>query len=309
MKNLKYILTIIFFATIVTIPALPFSISAQESYKSRGEYTLLAPLPKVTDCTDEQVAAGNVECKTDIKKYVEGMFQLLLGLASVFTVGSIVYGGFEYITTDNFMGKSDGIKRIQNSLWGLVLVICSWIVLYTINPRLIQDLDLNIEPAVLEKRFNSGSLTPPSTPGRPMTEDELVASEEVKLELESANITVYKGPCAQGQTTLCVNLNGLNQNLIDGAKSLKSSCNCNITITGGTEAGHSTGSSHNTGNALDMSFESNLDKYISDNKTGAPERVVVRNVYIGDRYMVNVNGKTMTFLKELNPPHWHVEMR
>lgn len=100
-------------------------------------YTLLAPLPGTTqDCAKNK--NGKIDCTTDIQTYIPGIFNLTIGIAGVLAVLMILIGGVEYITTDAIQGKHDGKKRINNALLGLLLVLVSWILLRTINPKLTE---------------------------------------------------------------------------------------------------------------------------------------------------------------------------
>jgi hypothetical protein len=98
-------------------------------------YTLLAPLPNL----------NSVPNSTDaLKVYIPYIFNLLIGLSAVWAVLMIVIGGFQYMSTDAIQKKEDGKKRIQNAVYGLVLVIGAWLILWTINPNLLT-LNLNID--------------------------------------------------------------------------------------------------------------------------------------------------------------------
>ena len=130
------------------IGILTHYVSAQSASNSWDEYTPLAPLPGTT----------NEEGKTDIQTYIPGIFKLAIGIASVLAVLMIIIGGVEYITTDAIQGKSEGKARIQNALWGLVLVLVSWILLYTINPKLTV-FNLNVETTTSEQTSGSGDTT------------------------------------------------------------------------------------------------------------------------------------------------------
>jgi hypothetical protein len=308
---MKYFLLILISIVCLSSFIAPPKVMAQQNF----EYTVLAPLPGTTSCTDAQIAAGNTEgCKTDIKRYLEGFFKLLIGISVAFTVLNIVIGGFEYMTVENFSGKSNAKNRITSSLQALVLVIVSWVVLDTINPNLIRNLNLNIEVVNTAERFGSGGMlteTPTgsvSTPGRRMTEVEIAASNQIKKELEDANVKTYKEPCTLGQTKQCVNLNGLDPKLKSSVKTLASVCGCTINISGGTEGGHSAGSSHATGKALDILPNAALREFVNKNKIENPTRgsytLEGRTVYY-DQYIVNVGGVRMKFLDEGD--HWHIE--
>ena len=64
------------------------------------EYKVLAPLPGTT--------IGNRGEKADLQSYIPGIFNLIIGLAAVIAVTKIIFGGFQYITTDAIAGKSEG---------------------------------------------------------------------------------------------------------------------------------------------------------------------------------------------------------
>lgn len=107
-------------------------------------YTPLTVLPGTT----------NSEGQVTIDSYLPGIFNLTIGIAGVLAVLMILIGGVEYITTDAIQGKSDGKARIQNALWGLILVLVSWILLYTINPKLTV-FDLTIKESVSSQSTDS----------------------------------------------------------------------------------------------------------------------------------------------------------
>lgn len=107
-------------------------------------YTPLTVLPGTT----------NSEGQVTIDSYIPGIFNLTIGIAGVLAVLMILIGGVEYITTDAIQGKSDGKSRISNALWGLVLVLVSWILLHTINPKLTV-FDLTIKESVSSQSAES----------------------------------------------------------------------------------------------------------------------------------------------------------
>ena len=79
-----------------------------------------------------------LQTTVDVKTYVQYAFNLLIALAAVAAVLMIVWGGFEYMTTDAVSGKEDGRKRMTNAIYGLLLVLCSFLILRTINPQFVQ---------------------------------------------------------------------------------------------------------------------------------------------------------------------------
>ncbi len=64
-------------------------------------------------------------------------FQFGLAIAAALAVVMIVWGGVEIMFSESFMKKSDGKARIWGAVWGLVLALISWLILYTINPTIL----------------------------------------------------------------------------------------------------------------------------------------------------------------------------
>ncbi len=65
------------------------------------------------------------------------VFNWAIAIAVASALVMIIWGGIEYMTTDSWSGKNDGRTKIQNALLGLGLALISWLLLYTINPELV----------------------------------------------------------------------------------------------------------------------------------------------------------------------------
>ncbi len=102
------------------------------------EYELLAPIP--LDGADSAPTDT-----TTAELYIKGIFMLIIAVAGGLAVVRIIFGGIQYMSTDAFEGKSEAKTVIQNALWGLLLTISAWLILFTINPDLIK-FDLTIPP-------------------------------------------------------------------------------------------------------------------------------------------------------------------
>ncbi|MBU1557629.1 pilin [Patescibacteria group bacterium] len=94
-------------------------------------YTLLEALPGIGD--------GNGVVTDGFGSYIAQMFILSLQLATVLAVFMISLGGFKYITSESFTGTSDAKKTITNAVIGLFILLTSWLLLYTLNPDLVQN--------------------------------------------------------------------------------------------------------------------------------------------------------------------------
>ena len=95
----------------------------------RFTYTLLQPLPQEGKDLQENVT---------LKQYLTWAFRFALALAGFLAVMMIVIGGVEWIISGaNEASRSDAKKRINSAISGLVLALVSYLVLYTINPSLV----------------------------------------------------------------------------------------------------------------------------------------------------------------------------
>ncbi len=150
------------------------TIQAPVVYAVDSSYTLLEPLPCVpsaaqvdsggrtisaaVDC-GKYGGAGKLMSSVDIKGYIQYMFNLFIAVAAVTAIFMIVLGGFEYMTTDAIQNKADGLKKIQNAVYGLLMVLCSFLILRTINPQFVAIPDTLVAPLELDKSLTTASLT------------------------------------------------------------------------------------------------------------------------------------------------------
>jgi hypothetical protein len=71
----------------------------------------------------------------------------------------------------------------------------------------------------------------------------------------------------------CTSYEQINANTVQGAITLKGACGCSVTITGGTETGHASGTySHWNGYKLDFAKASGLNSYITNTFTRIANR-------------------------------------
>ncbi|OHA53780.1 MAG: hypothetical protein A2Z62_01495 [Candidatus Terrybacteria bacterium RIFCSPLOWO2_02_42_20] len=92
-------------------------------------YTLLQSLPKEGTDLSENVT---------LEEYLTWAFRFVLALAGFLAVMMIVIGGVEYIISGASESmREEAKKRIENAIWGLVMALVSYLVLYTINPSLV----------------------------------------------------------------------------------------------------------------------------------------------------------------------------
>lgn len=291
MSNLGTKIFIIVLCVTVLLPSASALVFAQSD-----SYQVLAPLPGTTD------ASG----KTTLNTYLPGIFNLAIGISVAFVLLNLVFGGFQYMSSDAFQKKEEGKNRIQNSIKGFILVVGAYLILYTVNPKLLE-LNLTLEtvevPATGGRVTLGGELsagTGKILPGYKLTDEEVALDAKMREDLKNNyGITVNAPACKDGGTSGCTNIVGMTPTTFKGVTDLKKACNCSILITGGTEGGHA---SHGPSRApLDLSFDSNLEKYILANQKG-PVIMVQGGKY--PQYTSSIGNRNATFVKESD--HWHV---
>lgn len=140
----KLLITILMLAVLS-----PLGASAQTANPT---YTPLEPLPCIpgagVTCTN---GAGNPtgpnrSGAVDFQNYVQFIFNLIIAIAAAAAIFMIVLGGLQYMTSDSWTGKSDGLGKLKNALLGLVLVLTSYLILRTVDPRLVAIPSTLVEP-------------------------------------------------------------------------------------------------------------------------------------------------------------------
>ncbi len=273
----KYLKRIAYLALFVPISAL-----AQIK-----DYNVLAPLPKIGD-------AGGT---TNIQTYLPAAFNLTIAIAAVLAFVMITLGGIIYATSDAITKKEQGKGYIWNAIWGLILVISSWLIINTINPKMLDFSFLNKMPGPEIVATSTAYV------GAALTPEEIADDARVRAILATPpdDVYVYAAICSTGQTKNCVNMNGLPDNAIYGLKHLRKDCKCAITVTGGTEAGHK---SHGPGSpVVDIRPNSTLNTFLGyPNPTNG---VTNRSVAFKDGGHANFYYET-TAQDGSTGNHWHV---
>jgi hypothetical protein len=296
--------------TLVFMSGVTFVFAQNNPLGEAGSsYTVLAPLPGTTNDPGCQV-----NCTADLSSYLPGLFNLLIGVGAISAFVIITIYGLETMLTDSLSTKLQAKEMLTNALWGLGLIIFAYVILYTINPNLING-DLNITtPAVATSGgvvagTNGGNAG--NVAGVAMTQTAIDQSNAVRTDLQTNyGIDTYAGPCTQGQTTGCVDLNGLNNTAYQGLAALKQACggtSCEIDISGGTEAGHSADGAHPVGSGVDILPSPQLTSYLTS--LGA-------QAVPGQGVNVTINGQSAYVLYEAdgtvaggstsNGNHWHI---
>lgn len=77
--------------------------------------------------------------------YIRSIYLFALGAVGVAALGALVIGGFIYMFSDLIDTKSEAKKYIWGAIWGIILALAAYLILYTINPDLVNLRGPNLE--------------------------------------------------------------------------------------------------------------------------------------------------------------------
>lgn len=68
---------------------------------------------------------------------VNNFYTIALGLAAASAMGVLIYGAILWTVSGAVATKKDAMDWIWGAIWGFVLLIAAYLILYTINPNLV----------------------------------------------------------------------------------------------------------------------------------------------------------------------------
>lgn len=108
---------------------------------------------------------GQVEF-TSPAQYIKAIYNFSLGIGSVLALFLIVIGGIRYTLSEAVTNKSDSKDQIRGAVIGLILLLTSFLILQTVNPKItdLEDPDLDfIEIQKVETGYTPASCDNPET--------------------------------------------------------------------------------------------------------------------------------------------------
>lgn len=108
---------------------------------------------------------------TDIAEFISTLYKFALGVSGIVAVGMIVAGGIFYsVSGESPQAQSEGKDMIVSALWGLGLLFGSYLILRTVNPRLValELLDLKKPQTIASctaDKYRNGNKNEPITNG------------------------------------------------------------------------------------------------------------------------------------------------
>ncbi|MEK7624190.1 MAG: hypothetical protein AAB404_00455 [Patescibacteria group bacterium] len=105
--------------------------------------------------------------------YIARLYQFALMLAGMLAFGMIIYGAIQYtVSAGNTTQQSDARDRITQALWGVALLLGAYLILRTIDPKLVNLKDPDIKLIEINSTSTLGAadtVISPATPPSPLT--------------------------------------------------------------------------------------------------------------------------------------------
>ncbi len=109
-------------------------LEGQASFRSLKP-VLSVPIPGVS-FSDATLSNGEVTVPF-LAQYILGIYRFAIGAAAILASIMVVYGGFRYLLGSTMGDVKEGKEVIQNAVIGLIVLLCSYVILQSINPDLV----------------------------------------------------------------------------------------------------------------------------------------------------------------------------
>ncbi len=133
-----------FITVAVALLTLAFSAAAQESCRTpSGKPCVLVEQAAVTQAQGLEFLGINYS--TNIGDVLAGVYRFALGLVGIAALIMFVLGGVTYMTAADSQDRvKQGQTFMRNAVFGLALALLSYLILFTINPDIVQRLELDL---------------------------------------------------------------------------------------------------------------------------------------------------------------------
>ncbi len=89
--------------------------------------------------TGVEIGTSAGECGlSDLIDTFDNFIKWIISIAGAIFMIALIYGGFLYMTSgENPANKTKAISILTNTLYGLVFILCAWLIIYTIINYLV----------------------------------------------------------------------------------------------------------------------------------------------------------------------------
>jgi hypothetical protein len=143
MTNKKTVFSVVLFIVIATIG---LSIATETLAVTANAPKINLPIPDMPSLSSIEFKPGEIVNVPWIAQYLLGIYNYALIIASILAVFMLMLGGVLYLTAG---GLPQNVKRAQSfmtgAVIGLVILMSSYMILYLINPKIVQPGSLSFE--------------------------------------------------------------------------------------------------------------------------------------------------------------------
>lgn len=104
---------------------------------------LSVPIPGLTFTT--AYAEGDQLVVPYLAQYISAVYRYLLGISTIVAIIVVICGGFIYLLGQTTGSTKQGLTLIKDAIAGLIVLYCSYLILWTVNPNLV-----NLQPIRLD---------------------------------------------------------------------------------------------------------------------------------------------------------------
>ncbi|HVY36042.1 MAG TPA: hypothetical protein VG982_02080 [Candidatus Paceibacterota bacterium] len=150
---------------------IPPNTPAAQSDESKQSYHLLAPIPGLSVLFDpelclKKLAGGmtptklcNYDDPSGVNGFLNYIFTILIGAAAVVLVIRLIIEGYIFATSDTPFKIAGAKAKFWEAFFGLLLALSAWIILNTINPKLVVNSvnisTVNVDITEVAKQFGA----------------------------------------------------------------------------------------------------------------------------------------------------------
>lgn len=186
---------LLFISSILLMCGLFISTANVEAQNAARDYV---PLTGIYGITQDGGAPVGTQ-SGNLSGFFQNIFNLLIGIAGILAVIMLTWGGVEYMASDVITKKEDAKAKIQGAALGLLLVLFSVAILYSINPDI---LSLRVFIPPLTPTTSAPAPAAPTRESSTISTDATKASSEVNSAAQacSAQGKVFR---LQGNQAFC----------------------------------------------------------------------------------------------------------
>lgn len=135
---------------------------------------------------------------------ISRLYTFGLGLVGISALLMFIWSGIEYMVARD-KEPTEAKKRIGNAVFGLLLALLSWVLLNTINPELVKNLDLGLTKLELKpsRAEQQSPTTQNDAPRPPVITPELLKNPIQNVEDRRRCIQQFGKPVSVGRQTFC----------------------------------------------------------------------------------------------------------